>query len=65
MTVVPLKPARIELWSGTLRGESFPRWFAERIDAGDDDGVIVSDYATKEEALADSRDWDLPIFVKR
>lgn len=65
MTVVQLKPDRIEVWSGTPKGEHAPKWYAERIEAGDDDGFIVSDRATEAEAMTDAREWGLPIFVKR
>jgi hypothetical protein len=59
MTVVVLHPERVEVWSGTIEGDAARTWFVSHVSS--DGEAIVSNRSTKEEALSDAREWQLPI----
>lgn len=65
MTVVTLRPDRIEVWSGTPRETGQIRWYVERIEPGFDEGFIVNDVDTEAEAIADAREWGVPVVIRR
>ena len=57
MSVVALRKEWVEVWFGRLDGS--PRWFVEHcFDGGK---MIVSGRASETEAIADARDFDLPV----
>lgn len=57
MTVVALRQEWVEVWSGYLEGRL--TWFVEHFFDGA--GMIVSECSTEEEAMADGRDFNLPL----
>lgn len=65
MTVVAFHPERVSVWIGTPQGSAVREWYVEHIEAGHDEGIIVANRLTKDEALEGARDWSLPIFICR
>ena len=63
MSVVELRPDRVELLYGTVLGKGDPRWFAILCEG--DVELIVADRPTEAEARADVEDFGLPIIVLR
>lgn len=62
MTIVPLRPERVEIVGGVIRGDDHKTWFLELIEAGQKEGTIVAELASEEQVFTDALLWDLPVF---
>lgn len=59
MNIVPLHRECMQIWMGTLKGTSGPRWFVEHCDP---EGVeIVADFAIEADAVTEAAGWGLPV----